>query len=497
MTASIENEMVFQANRTREQMKTYLFYDLETTGLNKSFDQVVQFAAIRTDDRLREMDRHEIRVRLRPDVAPSPYAIITNRLSMEELLAGDTEIDAFLKIHRLLNQKDTISLGYNSLGFDDEFLRFSFYRNLLSPYTHQYANGCGRMDLFPMAVMFYLYKKELLSWPTIDGKPTLKLEYLSLENKLAQGRAHDALVDVEATVALARIFNREEKMWRYLVGFFNKTDDQDRVRQLPQSFQSDQGIHTLGLFHSSVIGNEMGYTAPVIYIGDSIPYKNQSLWLRIDLPELRMATKETIADTTRVFRKRFGEPGFILPPQDRFWKLLGQERDHEVSANINWLKTQPSILREIIMHHREFRYPLVPDIDPDAALYQNGFLSAEDQALCREFHKAPFEKKHSLIDGFKDRTTRKLAKRILFRNFPEETALSTDADYDLYLKKIEVPPEDSPLVDYRGEKKLSPAKALSEIEQIKKEQESLDADQLNLLEGLAAYLRRRFPGMTE
>ena len=42
--------------------KTYLFYDIETTGLNKAFDQVLQFAAIRTDKQLNEIDRYTIKV---------------------------------------------------------------------------------------------------------------------------------------------------------------------------------------------------------------------------------------------------------------------------------------------------------------------------------------------------------------------------------------------------------------------------------------------------
>ena len=58
-------------------MKSYLFYDLETTGLSKPFDQVLQFAAIRTDMDLKEKERHTLQVRLRPDVVPSPFALIT------------------------------------------------------------------------------------------------------------------------------------------------------------------------------------------------------------------------------------------------------------------------------------------------------------------------------------------------------------------------------------------------------------------------------------
>ena len=126
---------------------SYLFYDIESTGLSKSFDQVLQFAAIRTDHRLKEIDRHDIKVKLRPDIIPSPLAILTNRIPISDLANGLCEYEATGRIHRLLNEPETISLGYNTLGFDDEFLRFSFHRNLLPPYTHQFRNGCRRMDL--------------------------------------------------------------------------------------------------------------------------------------------------------------------------------------------------------------------------------------------------------------------------------------------------------------------------------------------------------------
>ena len=117
---------------------SYLFYDIETTGLNKAFDQVLQFAAVRTDSQLNETDRHSIRIKLRPDIIPSPRAIITNRISMQELNSGICEFEAIRQIHGLMNDPGTVSLGYNTLGFDDEFLRFSFYRNLL-PHVEKLA----------------------------------------------------------------------------------------------------------------------------------------------------------------------------------------------------------------------------------------------------------------------------------------------------------------------------------------------------------------------
>jgi exodeoxyribonuclease-1 len=204
---------------------SFLFYDIETTGLNKAFDQVLQFAAIRTDQQLNEIGRYEVTVRLRPDVAPSPAAVLTNRIPVTQFSDGLCEYEAVEQIHRLMNQPGTISLGYNTMGFDDEFLRFSFHRNLLPPYTHQYKNGCRRMDLFPMAILYRLYKKEVLIWPQIDGKSSLKLEHLSSANRLATGQSHEAIVDVAATVELARRFFKKKKMWRYLEGYFDKETD--------------------------------------------------------------------------------------------------------------------------------------------------------------------------------------------------------------------------------------------------------------------------------
>ena len=49
-----------------------IFYDTETSGLSSAFDQILQFAAIRTDDDLNEIGRFEIRSRLLPYIIPSP-----------------------------------------------------------------------------------------------------------------------------------------------------------------------------------------------------------------------------------------------------------------------------------------------------------------------------------------------------------------------------------------------------------------------------------------
>ncbi len=470
---------------------SYLFYDIETTGLNKAFDQVLEFAAIRTDQQLNEIERHALSIKLRPDVIPSPRAILTNRIPPSNLAQGMCEYEATEQIHLLMNQPGTISLGYNTLGFDDEFLRFSFHRNLLPPYTHQFKNGCCRMDLFPMAVLYGLYKREVITWPEIDGKPSLKLEHIGSANRLVSGQAHEAMVDVATTVELARRFYKKKRMWHYLEGYFDKQTDAHRMQKLPIAFQSGAGDHFQALMVGGEFGPGLNYQVPVISIGNSIPYSNQTLWLRMDLPQLRQTTADTIPETSWIIRKRMGEPGILLPPQKHYWKLIGQERNAVFEENLRWLEENPDIFIKTVKFYREFRYPFIPNLDPDASLYQIGFYSRADEKLCRLFHRDSLEQKPTIISQFSNPDARILAQRILCRNYPETDLSQYSQAHNSYMNQINPLSQKDAIVDYRGDKRTTPAGALLEITQLKQAGD-LDDHQQQLLDDLEQYIKIQF-----
>lgn len=472
-------------------MKSYLFYDLETSGLNKSFDQILQFAAIRTDMQFNELERYNIVVSLRPDVVPSPMASITHRIGIEKSMEGICEYEAVRQIHALMNRAGTISLGYNTLGFDDEFLRFAFHRNLLAPYTHQWANGCSRMDLLPITVLYHLYMPNALTWPRReDGQTTLRLEKLSEANALAQGQAHDALVDVEATLALAKRFAAEGKMWEYVTGYFNKKEDGLRLAKLPPKHVSSAGPHPWGIMTGSRFGAEALYQAPVLSIGESIPYKNQTLWLRLDSDDLTAGDKP-VEERAWVMRKRLGEPQLILPPLERFVGRLSAERLARVEENLGWLKAHPDEFSRIVRHHREFRYPEVPNLDADTCLYQNGFLSKAEEALCEKFHRAGPEAMAEAMQAMAPGHVRELAGRILFRNYPEFSDEAVFEAFEAYMARVHPQAEEAPMVDFRGEPRLTPAAAMAEIARVRSEV-SLDEEQGQLLDELEGYLSSNF-----
>jgi exodeoxyribonuclease-1 len=470
---------------------SYLFYDIESTGLSKAFDQVLQFAAIRTDPHLDEIDRFNIKVKLRPDIIPSPSALLTNRISVPKFAEGLCEYEATQQIHRLMNEPHTISLGFNTLGFDDEFLRFSFHRNLLTPYTHQYRNGCRRMDLYPITIMYWLYKRKILLWPEINGKPSLKLEHLGSTNHMVTGQAHEAMADVETTIKLARRFLEEKKMWQYVEGYFDKDTDAYRMEELPISFQSGAGDHRKGLIIGGEYGPQQNYQIPVISIGESIPYSNQTLWLRMDQPQLRETTSQSIAETTWIIRKKLGEPAILLPPFDRYWNRLGDARNAEFEKNLKWIKANHELFQQIIAYHRSYRYPYIPNLDADASLYQIGFYSRSDEMLCRTFQGASLEEKANLIDRFSSPDARILAWRVLFRNYPEALPSKYAAEYKAYMQRVSPARERDALVDYRGERRKTPKDALADIDRLKQSGE-LNRKQLRLIEDLGNYIQTQF-----
>ncbi len=462
-------------------MQTYLFYDIETTGLSKSFDQVLHFAAIRTDLNLAEIERYDIKVKLNPDVIPSPYALITHKMGIKEIQQGISEFDAIKQIHQLLNTPGTISLGYNTLGFDDEFLRFSFYRNLLKPYTHQYANQCSRMDIYPMAVMFFLFKNNTLSWPMDENKISLKLEKINEANQFISGRSHHAMVDVEVTLELARRFRAEQEMWEYLQGYFKKETDNARAQQAQSN---------IALLVGGKLGHQARFQCPVLLLGKHRHYGNQTIWLRMDTDEFTQITPETIAEKSWGITKKPGEPPFILPYKERFLQHMASERIELAEKNKQWLLENPEMLKNMTDYYLNYKYPTFPETDIDASLYMNGFWSSEEETFCQRFHLIKPEARAKLVKETDNAKLKTLGLRILGRQHAELLSLSEAEAFADYLRRVNTPNEDEILIDFQGKKRMTPQLALEEIADIRA-QKILDEEDLRLLDEYESYLQHR------
>ena len=231
---------------------TFLWHDYETFGADTRRDRPAQFAAIRTDAELNEIgDPLMLYCQPANDYLPDPAAClitgITPQLCLER---GVPEHQFAAHIETEFAQPGTIGVGYNTIRFDDEITRFMFWRNLIDPYAREWQNQCGRWDLLDVVRMTYALRPEGIAWPSKDdGTPSFKLEHLAKANGLAHEAAHDALSDVRATIALARLIRQHNpKLFDFALGLHKKDRVAAELRLPATAVTARPFLHVSGMF---------------------------------------------------------------------------------------------------------------------------------------------------------------------------------------------------------------------------------------------------------
>ena len=199
---------------------TFFFYDLETSGFSAHGARIMQFAGIRTDANLQPIGNPvDVMIKLSSDILPDPDAIMLTGITPQQtIMDGLTEVEFLKHFYDEVVQPDTTFLGFNSVRFDDEFMRYLHYRNFYDPYEWQWSNGCSRWDVLDLVRMTRALRPEGIEWPmTPEGKPTNRLELLTKENNLSHEHAHDALSDVYATIAVTKLIkDKQPDLFKYL-----------------------------------------------------------------------------------------------------------------------------------------------------------------------------------------------------------------------------------------------------------------------------------------
>ncbi|MBS0318397.1 MAG: exodeoxyribonuclease I, partial [Proteobacteria bacterium] len=413
---------------------TFLWHDYETFGTLPRRDRPAQFAAIRTDAALNEIGE-PVMLYCRPadDYLPDPAACLITGITPQLCLQqGVPEHQFAARIEQELAKPGTIGVGYNSIRFDDEVTRFLFWRNLIDPYAREWQNDCGRWDLLDVVRCVHALRPEGFEWPKADdGTASFKLERLTAANGLTHTAAHDALSDVRATIALARMIRqRNEKLFDFCLALRKK----DRVAQelgLPTTLQEARPfLHVSGRF-----GAARGCIALMAPLAMHPTNKNELLaWdLSQDPAELAGLTAEEV-------RARLFVANSDLPVGATRLAIKGVHLNKSpiVIRNVNTLK--PELAErwgiDVAAAQRHFeRLRALPDLsalwqqvyarpvdaetpDVDEDLY-GGFVGNEDRRrLARLRAMAPAELAAART-GFDDARLAELLLRYRARNFPE------------------------------------------------------------------------------
>ncbi|MFA5683496.1 MAG: exodeoxyribonuclease I [Lysobacteraceae bacterium] len=417
---------------------SFLWYDLETFGRDPRRTRIAQFAALRTDAALNvigEPERFSVRPAL--DLLPSPTASLITGLSPLDLLRdGLREVEAIERIARCFGEPGTCGVGWNTLRFDDEFLRHGFYRHFHDPYRREYQDGNSRWDLLDHARFVHALRPDGIHWPRReDGAPSFRLEHLAAANDIAHGHAHDALSDVEATLGMARLFRAAQpRLWDYHLGFRSKA----RARQLVDPARPQPLLHVSGRFPA-----HRGCAALVLPLAEHPRIGNQIIVcdLSEDPAPLLEQSAEDIAE-------RLFAPADALPEGESRAALkavhlnrspalvaLAHVRDAELERlgidRAQCLATAARLSADSDLAERVRRvFALTAGTegaqrhnDVDQALY-DALPDRRDTRTCLRLRSLPPQSLASLSGQFHDSRSEELLFRLRARNWPE----TLDAD---------------------------------------------------------------------
>lgn len=393
-----------------------IFYDVETTGLNNRFDQILHFAAIKTDDNLVAIDRFEVKSRLLPYTVPAPTALGVTGLSLADLCSED-RLSHYQMVRAIFEKLQSwgpaIYIGFNSIKFDEEFLRQAFFQTLHPPY-YTSLNGNMRGDALHVARATALVAPGVLQVPTSStGNPTFALQALATANGIMVRKQHDASADVETTLALCnQIRTGASNVWSNFLRFVSK--------QATNAFIADETAFAMLEMRSGAPGLTM-----VTELGRSAADASlvHCLDLNSDLLALASMTDEQVYayvdNNGGIFRS------FRANASPMLWAAWDLDEPEVTGVASDEAESRASLLRDNaglkarLLHLARSKEKVYPaSLHPEERLHGEWILDA-DVRLSAEFHAVPWETRGIIVNRMADDRLKTFARRLAFFERPD------------------------------------------------------------------------------
>ncbi|WP_413738057.1 exodeoxyribonuclease I [Sodalis sp. RH21] len=408
---------------------TFLVHDYETFGKHPALDRPAQFAGVRADLDFEPLDEPQVFFcKPADDYLPDPEAVLITGITPQQAAReGVSEAEFARRIHAMFSVPDTCILGYNNIRFDDEVTRAIFYRNFYDPYAYSWQQGNSRWDLLDVMRACYALRPEGINWPlNDDGLPSFRLEHLTRANGVEHTHAHDAMADVDATLAMAKLARQAQpKLFDYLYQHRGK----QKLKTLVDVAAMKPLVHVSGMFGARR-GNT-SWIAPLAWHPE-----NQNALIVCDLAGDMDVLLDLDADAlrTRLYtrRDRLGEasavpiklvhinkcpvlaPANTLRPEDA--ERLGIDRQRCLQ-NLQLLRRHPEVREKLVALFAEAE-PFAGSDNVDAKLYDGFFSDADRTAMGIILETDPINLP-ALDISFVDPRLEELLFRYRARNFPQ------------------------------------------------------------------------------
>lgn len=408
---------------------SFYFYDLETSGISAKDARIMQFAGQRTDMQLQPIgEPHNILVKLSDDVLPEPDAVLITGITPQKTLAEGVTEAAFLKqFTEEVALPDTIFVGFNTVRFDDEFMRYTLYRNFYDPYEWQWQDGRSRWDLLDVVRMMRALRPDGINWPfAADGKPTNRLELITALNGLDHQAAHDALSDVQATIAVAKLIrDKQPKLFEYLLHM------RDKKAVAKTVLAPDPFVYTSGRYNAQTEKTTVVATLSEYEQGSALVFD-----LRYDPREFHELTSDALAEA---LRRRHDEPGVRLPvkqlkfnrcPAVAPLSVLDKDSQQRLDLSPQTYRANLAVLREVqdkltpkvveafrlLDKKRQAQFEGLEQ-DADSRLY-DGFFDRQDALAMAKVRTTTKDAMADLSVSFQDDRLQALLPLYKARNYP-------------------------------------------------------------------------------
>jgi exodeoxyribonuclease I len=408
---------------------SFVIYDVETTGLNRRFDQILHFAAVRADEALVPMATIEVRSRLLPYIVPSPKALVLTGTSLRDLTSSlrPSHYEMVCEIQRALAEwSPALFLGYNSIRFDEEFLRQAFYQ-CLHPTFLTNTNKNARADVLNLMRAVSCLRPGVLRVPrNSDQRQVFRLSELAAANGLAAGGAHNAMRDVELTLQLCqRVREGAADIWSSFIRFASKAAVVAFILEEPAFgyFDNFEGTRTV---------------RPLTHIGVSPLDANVHYCLDLthDVDALRRLTDDELGEMVRssatspIRSVKVNASPFVCP----LWELSADDLEpadgDELIQLAQRIRSEDKFVQRLAAAARSTDRTYPPSEHVELQIYGNGWPSDEDVAACRHFHQSPWEMRLDIALGLTDRRFTRLGRRLIYLERPDLLRPDERATFD-------------------------------------------------------------------